>query len=675
MTAEELWHLQLFCWSYMLLFKAHHIRPPAFRSKSISMRACVLTLKTFIVTACCAFAALTIPTLGFSEPSLDSLSSDSLLSSQANRLFEEQPEFLPVDEAFTWEVEQQQEQVVVRWFAQEGYYLYRDRFNFSLPENPGNLTLGTPIFSKQGQIKDDPAFGMVEVFYDAITVSIPLISSGVWLKPITLEIGYQGCADAGLCYQPQSRTITLQPPGISNLSNSASTVASKQQGQTDSLADFIAQASIWLSLGTLFLLGIGLAFTPCVLPMVPILSSIIVGQDNLSTRKAFLLSLTYVLGMAIAYSAVGVLVGYFGAKANLQIYLQEPVVLISFALIFILLSLSMFGFYELQLPAFLRDRLDRLNQQQQGGHYLGVALMGILSALVVSPCVSAPLIGVLTYISTTGDALLGGLSLLALSLGMGFPLLLIGTGGGKFLPAAGEWMNIVKAVFGVLLLAVAVWLLERILPGPLTLVLWAGLLISSGIFMGALDKTGKGWPRLWKSIGLMFVIYGIILIIAAANGQSDPLRPLQLLPSINTPARDTNSIQDSGLKHTSHLPFASVNSLSELDQALATAKQENKITMLDFYADWCISCKIFERQTFSNPAVQAALSNALLLQADLSNLNKEHQAMLDRFGLFGLPSILFFNPTGEEIRSARIQGEMNAQQFLAHWQEKVHGQQ
>lgn len=639
------------------------------------MKPFALTLNALLISVCCTF--IPINTFAETNSSASSFPSNNILPTQSSNIFAEESEFLPVDEAFTWETEQKADHLIVRWFMQDGYYLYHERFKFSLAENTPNLKLGTPVFAGEGETKDDPAFGMVEVFYHTVTVNIPLIANDAWHKPVSLKIDYQGCADAGLCYQPQTRTIELLPPSGFNEHSANTQQTQKQLSSTNAspegIAGLIEQSSLWLSLGTLFLLGIGLAFTPCVLPMVPILSSIIVGQKNISTRKAFSLSLTYVLGMAITYSIAGVLVGYFGAKANLQIYLQEPAVLISFAAVFIILSLSMFGFYELQMPAFLRDRLDRINQQQQGGTYISVALMGILSALVVSPCVSAPLIGVLTYISATGDAVFGGLSLLALSLGMGLPLLLIGTGGGKFLPSAGQWMNTIKAVFGVLLLAVAVWLLERILPGPVTLVLWAALLIPSGIFMGALEKTESGWPRLWKGVGFVFVVYGIILIIGAASGQSDPLRPLQSLTSLSTNQLnvDATGSQPSEQKHSNHLQFESVNTLAELNRALAKAKDQQKISMLDFYADWCISCKIFERETFSKPAVQVALGNALLLQADLSDLNAEHQAMLDRFGLFGLPSILFFNTNSEEIRPARIQGEMNAKQFLAHLQEHL----
>lgn len=644
------------------------------------MKQFVLVLKAILISTFCISISISAHASPESESYDDLLSGND--SFQSSNLMYEEPEFLPVDEAFTWDFEQKGQSVIIRWHIVDGYYLYRERFNFTLVEAPSNIKLGKPVFENEGKMKDDPAFGMVEVYYKTIAVKLPLLVNGPWNKPLTMKIGYQGCADAGLCYQPQSREIELLPqastqidnPDNSTFNSQNSTFDNPASGDTNEISGLIKSSSLWISLGTLFLLGVGLAFTPCVLPMVPILSSIIVGQENISTRKAFLLSITYVLGMAITYSIAGVLVGYFGAKANLQMYLQEPAVLISFAAVFIILSLSMFGFYELQLPAFVRDRLDQINQEQKGGHYVSVAFMGVLSALVVSPCVSAPLIGVLTYISSTGDAFLGGISLFALSLGMGLPLILIGLGGGKFLPSAGEWMNTIKAVFGVLLLAVAVWLLERILPGPVTLVLWAALLIPSGIFMGAFEKSEKGWPRLWKGIGIIFIVYGVLLMIGAATGESDPLRPLHSPGNKSVKLTDSPN-QTAATNHKSHLAFEDVNTLVELNQALDQAKLENKTVMLDFYADWCISCKVFERVTFSDPEVQSALNNTTLLQADLSDLTSEHQAMLDKFGLFGLPSILFFNPQGEEIQAARVQGEMNAKQFLSHLQNNVLSQQ
>lgn len=582
----------------------------------------------------------------------------------ANNVFSNEPEYLDVDEAFILNVSRNREQITVSWVVAKGYYLYRERFSFSIESSSTGVTLSEIAYPYKGKMKDDPAFGLVEVYDKDIEVTFSLIGQST--DKLELVVGYQGCADAGLCYPPQIRRFPLTQAGDATQtptpSASAGTLTLPSPPDTkSSLATQLMEGNLFFSLLTLYLLGLGLAFTPCVLPMVPILSSIIAGQNEaLSARKGFILSSAYVLAMALTYAAAGVLIGYFGAKANLQMYLQQPAVLAAFALAFVLLSLSMFGFYEIQLPSFLRDRLDRLNQKQAGGNLIGVAIMGALSALVVSPCVSAPLIGVLTYISTTGDAILGGGALFSLAMGMGTPLLIIGAGGGSLIPKAGGWMDAVKAVFGVLLLAVAIWMLERVLPGPLTLALWATLLIVSAVYLKALDKAETGWQKLWKGLGILMLIYGTLLLIGAASGQSDPLKPLQARQvSTNSPAENHNTL------------FQPVKNLDELNAALASAKRQGRSVMLDFYADWCISCKIMERQTFSAPEVQAVLANTLLLQADISDLTDEGQAMLDHYGLFGLPSILFWSPAGEEQKEARVQGEMHAKEFRAHLLEKV----
>lgn len=577
-----------------------------------------------------------------------------------------EPEFLDVDEAFKLEVSRYKRQLKINWIVAEGYYLYRERFSFQLePENSG-ATLKTPQFPTKGKMKDDPAFGLVEVYDHDMEIRLSL--EGTLSETLALVVNYQGCADAGLCYPPQTRRFPLADIPVTQEEGVAVTAdvsavkqsANKAQEPANSLSTQLKEGHLLLSLLTLYLLGIGLAFTPCVLPMVPILSSIIAGQQSLTARKGFILSSVYVLAMATTYALAGALIGYFGAKANLQMYLQQPMILTLFALLFIGLALSMFGFYEIQLPAFLRDRINQLNQKQEGGSLINVAIMGILSALVVSPCVSAPLISVLTYISSTGNALLGGGALFSLGLGMGTPLILIGAGGGKYLPKAGGWMDTVKAVFGILLLGVAVWLLERILPGPVTLALWALLLIVSAVYMNALDVTPHGWSKLWKGLGVFMLIYGIILLVAAASGRSDPLRPLRLL------TQETQTTAPVAEKI-----FQPIKNLDELQATLASAKQQGRSVMLDFYADWCISCKIMERQTFSDPKVRALLSNTLLLQADISALTQEGQAMLDHFGLFGLPSILFWSPDGVELKEARVQGEMNAEQFQTHLKQNV----
>lgn len=609
----------------------------------------------------------------------------------------DEPEFLDVDDAFVLSTQQNGSELTLSWENADGYYLYKNRFKFSLEPSESELTLPQPVFSSPGKEKDDPVFGLVRAYYHNVAVTLNINPSP---QPRTLVVQYQGCADAGLCYPPQKRRITIQPDKLATTAPAltlASSIraSSAQTPNTQNMSpqpivteltqpviaelappplsvdqnvtSLLKSANLFWVLLTLYLLGLGLSFTPCVLPMVPILTSIIAGQQkDLSTAKAFTLSLVYVLSMALTYALAGVLVGYFGQKANIQMYLQAPAVLISFAAVFVLLALSMFGFYELRLPSGLQNRLDALNQKQQGGKYLGVALMGILSALVVSPCVSAPLIGVLTYISTTGDGLFGGICLFALALGMGTPLILIGTSGGKLLPKAGAWMEQVKAFFGLLLLAVGIWLLERIIPGAMTLFLWGSLLLIGAVYLGALDHTKPGWGRTKQGVCIVAMVYGVLLIIGAASGQDDPLRPLNLTFSSSTPG-------DTSAASTNNHAYIKVDNLQQLEQQLSLAQKNGEYVMLDFYADWCISCKVFERQVFANPQVQEALKSTRLLQADLSDLNADGQQLLQHFGLFGLPAILFFDPSGAELADARVQGEMHAAQFLNHLQSKVFG--
>ncbi len=422
------------------------------------------------------------------------------------------------------------------------------------------------------------------------------------------------------------------------------------------LAGILASESLWYALGLFFLAGIGLAFTPCVLPMVPILSSIIVGEgDEISKRKAFTLSLAYVLGMAATYALVGMLVGLFGAELNLQAALQSPGVLIFFALVFVLLSFSMFGFYELQLPQGLQNKLNAMGQKQQGGKHASVMVMGSLSSLVVSPCVSAPLAGALIYISTTNDAVLGGTALLALGLGMGVPLLIVGGSGGHWLPRAGAWMNGVKAVFGVLLLGVAVWLLERVVPPAVTLALWAALLMGSGVYLGVLDFSPRqGLAQFGKAAGAMGFLWGVLLLIGAASGANDPLKPLAQI-SAGGPG---------GAASVHAEPqWQPVKSLADVEAQIVSS---NKPVILDLYADWCISCKVMERNVFPDAAVASRLSQFTLLRADVTDNDAIDRELLNHYGLFGPPSLVFFAGEGGELTDVRIQGEVNAKTLASH---------
>jgi thiol:disulfide interchange protein DsbD len=408
-----------------------------------------------------------------------------------------------------------------------------------------------------------------------------------------------------------------------------------------------------------FVAGLLLAFTPCVFPMLPILSGIIVGQGaRLTTLRAFWLSLVYVLAMSVTYTVAGVLAGLFGQ--NLQAVFQNPWIISGFVLIFIALALSMFGFYELQMPGRLQTRLAEASNRQQGGALWGVAVMGFLSALIVGPCVAPPLMAALIVIGSSGDAVLGGTALFALSIGMGVPLILFGVSAGKLVPRAGSWMDAVKAVFGVGLLALSIWMLERILPAGLIMLLWGALAIGCGIYLGALeriDAAASGWRRLWKAAGVLLLVLGILEIIGAASGGDDWLRPLQGL----RPAA-------SGTQVGEHHAFERIKSLDELNQALAEAGAAGQGAMFDFYADWCVECKRMERNTFPEPGVQALLSRLRLLQADVTAHDPVDQELMRAFGVIGPPAILFFDRNGQEMKDFRLVGYFEPDAFSTHLQ-------
>jgi thiol:disulfide interchange protein DsbD len=548
---------------------------------------------------------------------------------------ESESEFLPVDEAFAYTASMENNRLLVHWDIADHYYLYQSRIKAKQGDNVLDIKfVQTPIQ------KQDEYFGQVQIFKGTLDISINNIDN----SPIRLS--FQGCAEAGLCYPPV-KTI-LKPTDLPGVN----------ENDISSITALLENGSMALQLLIFFALGLGLAFTPCVFPMIPILSSIIVGQgETLTTRRAFAMSLSYVLAMAVTYAVAGVIVGYFGATANISLYLQSPWVLGTFAGIFVLLSLSMFGLYELALPRFIQDKLSSAQQKQQGGSLMSVAIMGSLSALVVSPCVSAPLAGTLVYISTTGDALLGGLALLALGLGMGVPLLIIGTGGGKFLPKAGMWMDGVKNVFGVALLAIAIWLLERVIPASVTLMLWGILLIGSGTFLGAFEQGSNGWKRLFKALGIIFSIYGTLLMIGSAAKQDNPLSPLSFMAN--------SGAANSGIAgHTQGAKHTTITSSQEFNDQLQLAAQNNQIVVLDFYADWCIACKVMEKQVFDKPAVGAAMANVLFLQMDMTDNTDDQLQFLTSFDLFGPPAVLFFED-GKELADLRIVGELSEKQFLS----------
>ncbi len=571
----------------------------------------------------------------------------------------EDEQFLPVEQAFPYTIQYQQDGSALKidWQIADHYYLYLDRLKLKQGDKRINLN-----YQQDAVMKEDEYFGRVGIFKHQLNASANIDPN----QAFTLT--FQGCAEAGLCYPPVKTTITppsskqIQAKDSIKVANVIPPAAPKKLDSNDvsSITALLQESNIFWQLLIFFGLGVGLAFTPCVFPMVPILSSIIVGQgDNLSTRKAFMMSLTYVLAMAMTYALAGVVVGYFGAKANVSLYLQSPWVLGSFAAVFVALSLSMFGFYELQLPRFIQDKLNSWNQKQQGGQLVSVGIMGSLSALVVSPCVSAPLAGTLVYISTTGDALLGGAALLALGLGMGLPLLLIGTGGSKFLPKAGMWMNAVKAVFGVALLAVAIWLLERVIPAMATMMLWAILLIASGTYLGAFENNTQGWHRLFKAMGLVFSLYGVMLMVGAAAGNHNPLKPLQ---GLNSPMANSQSYPA-----TAPVKKQVITTPAQLQASLNQAQQENKIAVLDFYADWCIACKIMEEEIFNQANVKMAMADVAFIQMDITDNTDEQLQMLSDMGLFGPPAVLFYKGNVEQ-KELRIVGEVPADTFLRQLQ-------
>jgi len=571
-------------------------------------------------------------------------------------------EFLDPDQAFMYLADAEgPDRIVARWEIADGYYLYRKKFSFTLHDADG-VILGEARFP-QGKFHTDENFGRSEVYYHQVALTLPVQRHAGSPRTLTLETHYQGCADAGLCYPPITKTTTLTLPAgtASSTPASGTPLAATSQpfvSEQDRLAQSLLSGNRVVTLLLFFGAGLLLAFTPCMFPMIPILSSIIVGQGpEVTTRRAFNLSLAYVLAMAVTYTFAGVLAGLFGA--NLQVIFQNPWIIGGFSVLFVALALSMFGFYNLQLPASWQTKLSEISNRQKSGSWLGASVMGVLSALIVGPCLAAPLAAALVVIGQSGNAVLGGTALFAMSLGMGAPLLAVGTSAGKWLPRAAGWMNTVKAVFGVLLLALAVWMLDRIIPPQATMALWGTLLVVSAIYMGAFDRMlpdSGGWYRMWKGVGLVVLLYGGVLIVSAASGGTNPLQPLRGLSLAGgTAGNDIRTLQ-----------FIPVKGADGLERALQKTRASGKTAMLDFYADWCVSCKEMEHQTFSDPAVQKSLQKTVLLRADVTANDEQDQALLKRFGIFGPPSIMFFGPDGEERRPYRLVGYLGPEEFVDH---------
>ncbi|MGB1270443.1 MAG: protein-disulfide reductase DsbD [Endozoicomonas sp.] len=562
--------------------------------------------------------------------------------------------FLPVEEAFRFTGRIHKQTALIEVKVTPGHYLYQHRFGFSPVSNIKQL--GKPVYPT-GEIIFDPYYKKdLETFSQDFTVQIPIEYSGNLPE---VDIAYQGCATAGLCYPPNKVTIPLitgegTEPTFSGQTSIESPTDSENQYQNT-----IESHGLLVGLLLFVLAGIGLSLTPCVLPMIPILSSMVIGAKGLDKRRAVGLTLTYILSMAGTFAIAGTLTGLFGASLNLQAKLQSPWLLVPMAMLFVVLALSLFGLYELQLPQRIRDRLS--GGSKQPGSFSGAAIMGLLSALVVSPCVSAPLAGALIYISTTGDALFGGLSLFALGLGMGIPLFIIALGGRQWLPKAGPWMNSVRAFFGVLLLGVAIWMLERILPAPLTLFLWGALAMGCAVFLRALNTAAETpVDKIKQIIGLICMIYGTALLIGAAMNNRDPLAPLALSPQILS--QETTEHPGNSLYSTSS-SFTNISTVEEMKALLSQAKVNSQAALVDFYADWCISCKIMERTVFPDPLVTEQLAKMTLIKLDITENTAEHQALLNQYRLFGPPALLFFNTGGEEVPSFRTQGEVTANQL------------
>jgi thiol:disulfide interchange protein DsbD len=592
----------------------------------------------------------------------------SISSAQAgilDNLIESEPKFLPVTEAFPYQIDQQGSQLSVMWDNADEYYLYRKKIQLK----QGKVKHLARSFSQEGLLKHDEAFGEVMVFYGQTEALFDLTKLD---SQQPLQLGFQGCADAGLCYPPQkieldidwslvkaatkdtTKPNTINTPVLTTKQNTA-------VSSTDN--DSWIEGKSWFSVvGLFFILGLGLTFTPCVLPMVPILTSIVIGQHKHTPAKGFVLSTTYVMGMAITYAVAGITVGLLGAGANIQAWMQTPWILTIFALLFLVLSLSMFGLYELQLPSGLRNRLNNMNQKQKGGNLISVFLMGVLSALVVSPCVSAPLAGALVYLSTTGDAWLGGSALLALGLGMGTPLIILGTSGASIMPKAGGWMDQIKAFFGILLIGVAIWLLSRFLDSTLILAMWGILAIVYAIYLGAIEPiepAQTGVKRTVKGIGFVILVYGVLALIGALQGNDDPLKPLASSYADST----TNNSQ----AHSAASPFENIANKTQLEAAIANhlAANPNGAVMLDYYADWCIACKVMEKAVFHEVDVQAHWPELLWLQIDVTDQTAEQVELMTDFNLFGPPSMLFFTTNGEQDK-LRILGEMHKEEFVQH---------
>lgn len=587
--------------------------------------------------------------------------------------FDEQPSFLPIEEAFVFDFEQKDDQLVITFNIADGYYLYKKQFSTKLTD----VSLGNPTFPKAEQIEDE-FFGISDVFYGQLSFSYPIEQVG---SDAIVALRYQGCAKAGLCYPPSIHKIYLSQLNPQATAPKQKTVSTQYQ-----LAENLASnEGLLLTLLGFFGLGALLAFTPCVFPMYPILSSIVIGQGKeTSLAKAFWLSFIYVQGMAITYSILGVVVASAGVQ--FQAALQHPVLLGIFIVLFVVLSLAMFGAYELQLPSSWQVKLNQVSNSQKQGNVIGVFVMGVLSGLVASPCTTAPLTAILLYIAQSGDMFLGFIALYILSIGMGIPLILFGMTGGKLLPKAGAWMNIVKTTFGFMMLAVAILFIERMWVSPFSMLLYAALGLSAFSYYFVINTHSQ--PSFMKGLRAFCIFVGLLisamlgyrvvdnhvfesgndiveLRVEVAQLQND-LDELTANLSVNV----TNSSVTSSVKQQrteqGHVRFTKVKDLPDFLMKLKEANMQGKTVMVDLYADWCVACKEFESRTFPKPIVKQALNNTVLLQIDLTETSETNFEFQQEFDVLGLPTILFFDENGDEIPQSRVTGFMKAEPFAAH---------
>src|SRR6516162_611818 len=573
-------------------------------------------------------------------------------------------DFLPPDQAFRFDaLAEGSDRVRLNWEIAEGYYLYRARIKVRTPSTSAQL--GTPQFPA-GQVKTDEYFGKQEVYHHELRVSVPVARSSAGQLDLPLEVTYQGCADAGLCYPPQTKTLVVR------LAGSAATDRGTQGGASGSegvgagaaapRATFLSQewfssalrGNLLIALACFYLGGLVLSLTPCVLPMVPILSGIIVGSGrHITGTRSFALSVSYVLGMALTYAIAGV--ASAAAGKEVQAMFQQWWVIALFAGVFLALALSMFGVFTLQMPATFQSRLAELSNRQSAGTFGGVALMGALSALIVTTCVAPVLVGALLVISQTGAIVRGGAALFAAGIGMGTPLLIVGASAGRLLPKPGPWMDLVKKLFGVLMLAVAAWMLARVVPERVSLALWSvpALVLAWLLWSGIRERSVLVFGL--RAAAVVAGVYGLALVAGSALGGTDPLAPI---PGLAKPVPT--------------LEFRAIHSVADLDREVTQARAQGHSVLVDFSADWCTSCKEMERYTFTDPAVQAALSNTVLLRANVTQNDADDQALLQHFGIFGPPTIAFYGSDGRERASYRVVGYMKADAFAARTREALH---